>query len=225
MRKHQIALMLAKRYGYTRYLEICTPTTGRTFSKVDKRQFQRRARLMYRCPAGFSDGAPSDYSTEAESGEGLLGELVRSGERFDLVFIDSWHTYANSLQDIAFGLQLIKDNGVVLIHDCNPTSSMCAALEAHARGWCGVTFAAYLDVVLFSEALHYVTVNTDFGCGIISKDDRLADFSDYHADGTLLSQWQALDLSQKYPFFHVNRAQLLHLISRDEFRRKITPRG
>ena len=221
MRKYQIALMLAKRYGYTRYLEICTPTTGRTFAKVDKRQFQQRVRLMYRCPASFSDGIRGDYVTEAESGEALLSELVKSGERFDLVFVDAWHAYANAWQDILFGLQLIKEGGVVLVHDCNPTSAMCASLEAHSRGWCGVTFAAYLDIVLFNPALHYATVNTDYGCGIISKDDRLADFSKDRPTAALTAEWQALALSQKYSFFHLNRVPLLRLISREEFRRKI----
>jgi hypothetical protein len=39
MLKHEIALMLAARYGYTSYLKICTAVTGGTFSLVDKKQF------------------------------------------------------------------------------------------------------------------------------------------------------------------------------------------
>jgi hypothetical protein len=50
MRKFDIALMLAQRYGYTSYLEICTPLTGRTFSQIDRQQFSRRVRLMYLKP-------------------------------------------------------------------------------------------------------------------------------------------------------------------------------
>ena len=75
MRKYEIALMLAKRYGYTSYLEICTPTTGGTYSRVDKEQFSRRARLMYRCPPDFSDGEPIDFSTDSESSEELFARL------------------------------------------------------------------------------------------------------------------------------------------------------
>ena len=221
IRKHEIALMLAARYGYTSYLEICTSITGGTFSLVDKKQFPRRARLMYKCPPDFGDGEPIDFSTEAESGEELLANLMRSGEKFDLVFIDPWHTYTSSLRDIVFGLHLIKDDGVLLIHDCNAPNAACAEQGFHSGPWCGVTFAAYLDIVLFTGGIHYVTVDTDYGCGIISKDHRLADLFGSWRDASLASPWRELDLSEKYAFFDENRSRLLHLISTDEFCRRL----
>jgi hypothetical protein len=219
MRKYEIALMLARRYGYTSYLEICTPCTGGTFSMVDKEQFSLRARLMYRRPPDFSDGEPIQFSTEAESSEELFAELMRSGEKFDLVFIDPWHTYESSLRDIVFGLQLIKDDGIVLIHDCSPPNQTCAAPEISSWEWSGVTFAAYLDVVLFTGSISYITVDSDYGCGIISKDRRLAHLSGSRPDAALVSRWRALDLTHKYPFLDENRSQLLRLISTNEFRR------
>jgi hypothetical protein len=151
----------------------------------------------------------------------LLGELVRSGERFDLVFIDPWHSYESSLRDIVFGLQLIKADGVVLIHDCNPPNPTCAQLEVSPVEWCGVTFAAYLDVVPFTGGIHNVTVDSDYGCGVISKDHRLANLADSEPDAALAKQWQTLDLSRKYSFFDENRFRLLRLISTHEFRRRL----
>jgi hypothetical protein len=221
MRKYEIARLLAQRYGYSSYLEICTAITGGTFSHVDKGQFQRRARLMYRCPPDFSDGEPIDFATEAESGEALFGEIVRSGERFDLVFIDPWHTYASSLRDVVFGLQLVKDDGLVLLHDCSPPHPACAEPEFRPGEWCGITFAVYLDLVLFNGGLHYLTVDADYGCGIISQTWRPALFSDLSHNAALAAQWRALDLAQKYSFLAKHRASLLHLISTDEFRRRL----
>lgn len=217
MRKYEIARMLARRYGYESYLEVCTPSTGGTFSLVDKKQFSRRMRLMYRRPLSFSDGERVDFSTQAESGEELFSELMKSGERFDLVFVDPWHTYISSLRDITFGLQLIKDDGVLLIHDCNPPNATCAEPEYRAGEWCGVTFAAYLDVVLFTSGIHYITVDSDYGCGIISKDHRLGHLYKSQPATPLASQWQRLNISQKYAFFDENRSQLLRLISTDTF--------
>ncbi len=217
MRKYEIARMLARRYGYKSYLEICTPTTGGTFSLVDKKQFSRRMRLMYRRPSDFSDGERIDLSTEAESGEELFNELLKSGERFDLVFIDPWHSYAGSLRDITFGLRLVKDDGVLLIHDCSPPNATCAEPEYRPGEWCGLTFAAYLDVVLFTGGLHYITVDTDYGCGVISKDDRLEGLYKSQPDASLASRWRTLDISQKYAFLDENRSQLLRLISTDAF--------
>ena len=221
MRKHEIALLLAARYGYTSYLEICTPITGGTFSLVDKKQFPRRARLMYKCAPDFGDGEPVDFSTEAESAEELFADLVRSGEKFDLVFIDPWHTYTSSLRDIVFGLHLIKDDGVLLIHDCNPPNAACAEPVFRSGEWSGVTFAAYLDIVLFTRGIYYVTVDTDYGCGIISKADRLADVFGSGSDASLASPWREVDLSEKYAFFDENRSRLLRLISTDEFSRRL----
>jgi hypothetical protein len=104
----------------------------------------------------------------------LFGEIMRSGERFDLVFIDPWHTYASSQRDLVFGLQLVSGAGIVLVHDCSPPNPTCAEPEFRPGEWCGVTFAAYLDLMLFNSELHYLTVDSDYGCGVISKTRRPA---------------------------------------------------
>ena len=69
--------------------------------------------------------------------------------------------------------------------------------------------------------IHNVTGDSDFACGIISKDSRLAHLADFYPDAALASLWRTLDLSQKYPFFDENRSRLLRLISTEEFRRRL----
>jgi hypothetical protein len=118
-------------------------------------------------------------------------------------------------------LQLIKDDGALLIHDCNPPNSTCAEPEYRPGEWCGLTYAAYLDIVLYTGGFHYITVDSDYGCGIISKDRNLTRLNNSHLAATLASQWRILDISQKYPFFDENRSQLLRLISTHEFSRRL----
>ena len=119
--KHEIAMMLAERYGYSSYLEICSPTTGNTYSLVDQGRFPRRVRLMYRCPPEFSDGELIDFRVEADAcDESFGGELLDSGERFGLVFVDPWHSYSSSRSAIEFGLKVVAPWGLVLVHDCSP---------------------------------------------------------------------------------------------------------
>jgi len=222
MRKYEIASLLASRFGYTKYLEICTPTTGGTFSAVDKQQFSRRVRVMYKRPADFvEDPEPIDFSTEDESSEELLANIISSGERFDLVFIDSYHTYEASLRDIVYGLQLIGNGGLLLIHDCFPPNKACTASDFTPGEWCGVTFAAYLDTVLYTEDIHYVTVDSDYGCGIIGKDSRVDQLSNLHPTADLIQEWRRLDLSRKYPFFEKYHSQLLRLVSPAEFHERL----
>lgn len=217
MQKYEMARLLAQRCGYTSNLEICTLTTGNYYAFVDKAQFTRRARLMYRRPPDFEDGEQFDYSSDSESGEALFGELMRSGERFDLVFIDPFHTYESSLRDIVFGLQLVKPNGTILIHDCSPPHPACAVPEFFYGEWCGVTYAAYLDVVLFAEGAQYATVDSDYGCGIISKHPGLSRLVGSCPDPNLTAKWRKLDLAQKYAFLDEHRSELLRLVSPEDF--------
>lgn len=221
MRKYEIASLLARQLGFSSYLEICTPTTGGTFALVDREQFQRVVRLMYRCPTSFTDGEPVELATAEESAEALYAKLMRSGEKFDLVFVDPFHSYASSLRDLVFALQLVRDDGVVMVHDCNPPNGAVAQMECRDGDWCGVTFAAYLDVVLFSEGLSHFTVDTDYGCGVISKNQLLRRCFDFRQDAGLAARWLQVDLFRKYSLLERARAELLHLISPEEFSRKL----
>jgi len=92
LRKFEIARLFGERYGYKSYLEICTSSTGGTFAHVDKEQFPRRVRVMYNRPLWFTDGEDITISTESENGDELYEKLIRSGEKFDVVFIDPYHT-------------------------------------------------------------------------------------------------------------------------------------
>lgn len=217
--KYEVVNAISRRFGYTSYLEICTPLTGFTYSLVDREQLTRRMRLMYACPPDYADGEPIDLRTEAESGESLLSGLMQAGRRFDLVFIDPAHSYANSICDLTFGLQLIRPGGTVVVHDCNPGNSALAQPDFRAGNWCGLTYAAFLDLVLGSKRLSYITVNTDFGCGIMSKDRRWRRFSRSRMAPSLAARWHALELSERFPFFDQNRKSLLRLISTARFER------
>jgi hypothetical protein len=222
MRKYEIARLLGKRYAYTSYLEVCTPTTGLTYSSVDKEQFSRRVRVMYLCPPGFSDGGQIDFSVESENGEELFEKLIRSGERFDVVFVDPYHTYSASLRDLVYGLQLVKPNGIVLVHDCFPPNEFAASPTFISGEWCGLTFAAYLDVILFKPEIQYFTIDSDYGCGVIYRAGEFPQFQYASKNSELIQQWRMLSLQEKYAFFEKHHHELLNLISTDEFQKHLS---
>jgi hypothetical protein len=220
MHKYEIVLALGRRCGYRDYLELATPTTGLTFARVDKEQFPNRTRIMYRCPREFSDGEPLHVATDGVSSEQLFQEVMRTGRRFDLVFVDPFHDYASSLRDIVFALHVLKPGGAVVIHDCSPPDAHCAAPEFQDGEWCGVTYAAYLDVVL-AAGIRYATVDSDFGCGIISTHPSLAGLCGPAPDPDLVHAWRRLAPGQRYPYFDANRSRLLNLIPPAEFQRRL----
>lgn len=219
--KHEILNAIARRYGYTSYLEICTHYTGGSYHRIDGEQLTRRKRLMYGCAPDHDDGSPIDLRTEAESGEGLFARLLQSGERFELIFVDPDHTYASSSRDLVFALQLLAPGGTIMIHDCNPGSPELARPEYQTGDWCGVTYAAYLDVALGTEGYSYVTVDTDWGCGILSQDDRWKRFSKSRIERAVIDGWYSTPLPDKYHYLDQHRDDLLRLISRARFERRL----
>jgi len=46
--------------------------------------------------------------------------FATNDERFDLVFIDGYHTYEQALRDAEGAVSCIKDGGFVVLHDGNP---------------------------------------------------------------------------------------------------------
>jgi predicted O-methyltransferase YrrM len=48
----------------------------------------------------------------------VLSELVRSGEKFDLVYVDGFHIFEHVFIDMHFSLQLLNAGGIMLFDDC-----------------------------------------------------------------------------------------------------------
>ena len=57
----------------------------------------------------------------------------------------------------------------MIVHDCRPPNGEVAVPDPLPGEWCGTTYKAYLDFVLERPDLDYVTVDTDYGCGVVTK--------------------------------------------------------
>lgn len=79
-------------------------------------------------------------------------------DRFDIVFIDGFHEYHQAHRDATNALRCLNKGGVVVMHDCAPTSAECARhLEIYERPtgpWCGDVWKAF---VLLRSELRYRT--------------------------------------------------------------------
>lgn len=167
--KVDLVHLLAASRGYRHYLEICTPTTGTTYSSVDQSRFATSMRLMYRCPSDFEDGAPIDFRVPDDDVTPALAEMQRAGARFDVALVDSWHEYAPSWRDIVEVYARMMSGGAMVVHDCLPPVRIMASPFHRDEGWCGLSYKAFLDFVVDRTDLHYCTVDIDYGCGVIWK--------------------------------------------------------
>ena len=214
LQKYEIAAVIGRRLGLRSYLEIVTPTTGRKFDCVDATQFPDRSRAVYYCPSDWSDGAAINYRTDGDG-----SDLSFADRKFDLVFVDSWHEYTNSRDDIALALRLVAPKGVVLLHDCNPESAEKARPKLPEecvkgqcdRQWNGETYAALIDRFLGANDADYVTIDDDHGCGMILPGRKI---EGPRPSASLISRWKDLKhSSERFAFFDIHRADLLRLRS------------
>ncbi len=92
---------------------------------------------------------------------------------FDVVFVDGLHLYEQALRDTESALAHLAPGGVVLMHDCNPTSEAVAARdpeEAKAKGhraWCGDVWKAVVHLRATRKDLDVRVLDTDFGIGVV----------------------------------------------------------
>ena len=236
--KMEIIGLLAAQNGFSRYLELCTSTTGGYYAALDRGILSTAHRLMYNCPAGFDDGFAVEFRSESLDIDQCLAEINSKGLRYDIILIDPFHEYGASYRDLRAAFDLIDDGGMLVVHDCLPPDAAFATPGFVPGGWCGVTYKAYIDFVCARRDLDYRTVDIDYGCGIIRKlDGRLrwakslrvigASFLDISSRRRaerrqrrlLWRQWHNIgnDFERTFCFFEKHKKELLNLISPEEF--------
>ncbi len=87
---------------------------------------------------------------------------------FDIVFIDGLHTFQQVKKDILNSVNCLKENGVILVHDCMPDSLGKQAVPRYKMQWNGDVWKAIVDLRQ-QENLDIYTCEIDQGIGIISN--------------------------------------------------------
>ena len=117
---------------------------------------------------------PSDEFFESQS-----SKLLKNG--VDVAFVDGLHTHKQSLRDVENCLRFLRDDGIIVVHDCNPVSSAAAypaisyeeAREANPEGWTGEWSGDVWKTIPYLRAtrddLSIFVFDCDCGLGIIRK--------------------------------------------------------
>jgi len=134
--------------------------------------------------------------------------------RFDVILIDGLHLADQVDKDIENSLNYIKDNGFILIHDCNPPTEWHAREQYNYRKspalgfWNGTTWKAFLKW-RYNPFVYSCCINTDWGVGVISKNQKIGKNLDKR--------------NEFYEFnnFNENRVEYLNLMDFDSFKKLI----
>ena len=89
-------------------------------------------------------------------------------KKFDIIFIDGLHTYNQVKKDILNSINCLKDEGIVLVHDCMPDSLSKQAVPRYRMSWNGDVWKAIVDLRQ-NEYLEIYTCKIDQGIGVIKK--------------------------------------------------------
>lgn len=143
-----------------------------------------------------------------------LGKILSPLTRFDVIFIDGLHLADQAYADIQNSLKFIRDDGFIVLHDCNPPTEYHARENpsyqmSPARGqWNGTVWKAAYKIRI-DDSLSFCVIDSDFGIGIITKNKYFE-----HLD---------IDINPffEYRIFDTYREKSLNLMSFDRFKKVI----
>ena len=197
----------------TTYIEIGTRNPEHNFDKI-------RARMKYSVDPGieFEDN-PVDFPyTSDEFFEKVFQENLLIGIEFDVIFIDGLHLAEQVQRDIYNSLKVLKEDGFLVLHDCNPPTEYHAReqysfFKSPASGyWNGTTWKAFYKARLDKE-LSSCCIDTDWGVGIITK-RKLFKSLEYDVNPFF-----------EFKIFEQNRVELNNLMSFDYFKVYLLNKG
>jgi hypothetical protein len=213
---------LARIHGYRSLLEISTSRSGYTYGRRDQSRFDVCRRLSYLTPNDWTDGEPVDYRCPDHDTSECLRQIRAQGLCFDIVFVDACHEYECSRRDIQDALNLVNDNGIIVLHDCLPHSQAnCPPFRGNlASWWLGVTYKAYLDILIARNDLWYCTVDIDCGCGIIRSNQNTRHYKRaIDADEAYIHAWRNVgdNYDAAFQIYERNRDALMNIVTVNRF--------
>lgn len=203
--------LLSKAKGETRYLEIGVRNPDDNYNRIV-------ATEKYGVDPGIEyEANPVDYRMTSDGFYEALsnGDILYEGIQFDVVFIDGLHLAGQADRDIANSLKFIKNDGFVVLHDCNPPTEWHAREDYRyfhtpaGRNWNGTTWKAFLKW-RFDSSVHSCCIDTDWGIGILSKKRPI---------GQSISECNPF---YEYRDLEENRKLYLNLIGFDELKRRLS---
>ena len=129
-------------------------------------------------------------------------------ETFDIIFIDGLHWSEQVYKDIVNSLSVLNEGGYIICHDMSPHSKLIQLYPQPAPNteWTGDCWKAWVKLKSERNDLNMMVVNTDYGCGVITKGEQEL----ITVDGEL--SWDLLDK---------DRTRLLNLVSVTDFLKSV----
>lgn len=154
MTRTDIINYFIKNFNYKSYLEIGV-FDGDNFKKID---CERKVGI---------DPAKTSRATYFLTSDEFFSTY--DAPKFDCIFIDGLHVATQVYKDVINSLNLLNDDGMILLHDMNPPSEAAYKVPRIQGEWCGDCWIAFVWLRATRTDLEMFTINTDYGVGVIVK--------------------------------------------------------
>ena len=195
----------------TLYLEVGVRNPAMNFDKIN-------AHKKFSVDPGFEFYEnPVDFKlTSDQFFEGLRnGSYLSKDILFDVIFIDGLHLAEQVDRDIKNGIEFLKEDGFLVLHDCNPPTQWHAR-EEHKydispamNEWNGTTWKGYLKW-RSNPNLFSCTIDSDWGVGIISKTLNIG------RHNTIINEFYDFSVLESH------RTELLNLITFEDLEKAVS---
>jgi len=180
-RSEIINYLLSLNQKATYYLEIGVRNPAHNFSHI-------KATNKYSVDPGLEfKQNPVDFKMTSDIFFKQLSnsEILNNDIKFDVIFIDGLHLAEQVDRDILNSLKYIKEDGFIVLHDCNPPSEWHAREHFNYRHtpaqhyWNGTTWKAFLKWRC-SPIVNSCCIDTDWGVGILSKKQQIGEHINFN---------------------------------------------
>jgi hypothetical protein len=202
-----INYLLSLNQNDTSYLEIGVRNPDANFNKI-------KANKKYSVDPGVEfKPNPVDFKMTSDLFFQKLSanEVLSNKIQFDVIFIDGLHLAEQVDRDIENSLKYIKDDGFIVLHDCNPPSEWHARERYNYRHtpavdyWNGTTWKAFLKW-RFVPSVNSCCIDSDWGIGVLSKKQQIG------------KNIQSQNSFFEFAVFNNNRKEYLNLIDFESFK-------
>nr|QBK88122.1 MAG: methyltransferase domain protein [Marseillevirus LCMAC202] len=203
--KDDIINALIKQRNYQTYLEIATKYSGHRYQYICNIE---KERIWSLADPQDSDDYPVTYRMSSDDAFKIINK------KYDIILVDGWHNFDQVERDIFNSLACLTNDGILVVHDCNPSTYKCTRdmqsvtemIEKTQGVWCGNVYQVIIKLKITRPDLKIQVVDTDFGCGLIEKKN---------SEHVKLPKAKLI----KWKYFCKHRAQLLDLISVETFKK------
>tara|TARA_Y100000593_G_scaffold53909_1_gene100890 strand:- start:5621 stop:6232 length:612 start_codon:yes stop_codon:yes gene_type:complete len=203
MHRWDIINHIIEKKNYKNYLEIGVRWPNDTFNKIN---------ISHKDAVDPEPKGPEiNYPVTSDA----FFELIKDHKeiKYDIIFIDGLHLMEQVDKDIENSLKHLTDDGIIVLHDCNPITEFRQREEYEVNGefpaWNGTVWKSWVKLRCSNPDLEMFVINSDEGCGVIRKGKQKI--------------WDKDDVNKciEYSYLDNNRTELLNLVSIGEFYEKI----